>query len=60
MNRPVAALWPRQTEATPKLEVISGVDLKEGSKEGMAGRLRDGVGEVESVTHVFYFGMWGR
>ncbi|KAL3440571.1 hypothetical protein BJX65DRAFT_290232 [Aspergillus insuetus] len=40
---------------TPALEIVSGVDLLQGTGEDLAQQLQEKVPGVEGVTHVFYF-----
>lgn len=62
-NRPLpadVAGWPEG----PKLGVVSGIDLLEGSREHLEERFEARIPEVETVTHVFfncqssYLDMW--
>jgi nucleoside-diphosphate-sugar epimerase len=41
---------------SPDLQIVSGIDLLQGSGEDLARQLQDKVPRVEGVTHVFYFG----
>ncbi|SPO06454.1 uncharacterized protein DNG_09144 [Cephalotrichum gorgonifer] len=57
-NRPVRESelhWPPQSPDRPRLQVVSGVNLREGTTEGLAEQLKEKVLEVEMITHVFYF-----
>lgn len=58
-NRPVAEPhlhWPSPAPGRPSLQLAAGVDLRSGTPEDLAAQLRAKVPDVESVTHVFYFG----
>ncbi len=49
---PVAAIWPK----SDKLQVVSGIDLgKDGVQEDMKKRIKD----VDTVSHVYFFGEAG-
>lgn len=54
------SFWPEQSSATPELQLVSGVNLVDASVESLTKILRSSVTNIESVTHVFYFGMLGR
>jgi nucleoside-diphosphate-sugar epimerase len=53
-NRPLppsSSLWP----CSPKINLISGIDLLSGSQEDLEAELKI-VDGIEEVTHVFYLG----
>ncbi|KAK5995921.1 Short chain dehydrogenase sirQ-like protein [Cladobotryum mycophilum] len=57
-NRPVPEkdlYWPKASSGRPELQIVSGVNLLEGTGEDLAsdlkGKMRDAVG----ITHAFYF-----
>lgn len=55
-NRPVDAkrtFWPGESDSKPKLQLVSGIDLKSGDLEA---QLKEKVVGIDKVTHVFYFG----
>jgi nucleoside-diphosphate-sugar epimerase len=60
VNRPLRledSFWPENTVAgRPELALASGVDLSCGDDEVQRG-LGEKVGDVGSVSHVFYFGV---
>lgn len=41
----------------PSLDIVSGINLLQGSSDELARQLREKVANVESITHVFYFGI---
>lgn len=58
-NRPLTlegALWPKSDEDSPKLEIISGIDLTQGTTEEVKEIFKSKISSIETVTHVFYFG----
>ncbi|KAF9256063.1 hypothetical protein L218DRAFT_911688 [Marasmius fiardii PR-910] len=57
-NRPVnlsEAQWPEDSPESPKLQTVSGIDLRSHTETSLFQALEDGVQEIETVTHVFYF-----
>lgn len=55
-NRPIDAdrtFWPKESDPKPNLQLVSGIDLKNGSLEA---QLKEKVPGIDRVTHVFYFG----
>ncbi|CEL11802.1 hypothetical protein ASPCAL14898 [Aspergillus calidoustus] len=46
--------WPSSPE-TPLLQIVSGVDLLQGTGEELAQQLQEKVPGVVGITHVFYF-----
>jgi hypothetical protein len=58
VNRPLRledSFWPEQAPSGPKLALASGVDLLCGEEELERG-LEEKVGDIDSVSHVYYFG----
>ncbi|KAL8693587.1 MAG: hypothetical protein Q9218_001629 [Villophora microphyllina] len=58
VNRPLElkdSFWPTDQTIGPKLQLVSGVNLVEGTVESVAELLRTNVKDIENVTHVFYF-----
>jgi nucleoside-diphosphate-sugar epimerase len=58
VNRPLRledSFWPEKAPGGPELALASGVDLLCGDDEVERG-LREKVDDVESVSHVYYFG----
>jgi nucleoside-diphosphate-sugar epimerase len=47
--------WPSSPES-PLLQIVSGVDLLQGTGEELAQQLQEKVPGVAGITHVFYFG----
>jgi hypothetical protein len=55
-NRPLtreASTWP----ASPRLNIVSGIDLLAGTQEELEDTIRSKVTGIENVTHVYYLGM---
>jgi hypothetical protein len=60
MNRPINfthSYWPASSPSRPKLDLVSGVNLTEGTMESFTESLKEKVPGIEEVTHVFYFGL---
>ena len=58
VNRPLVleeSFWP--SEGSSKISLVSGVDLS-SSDEEFERVFREKVKDVESISHVFYFGMY--
>ncbi|KAL2788160.1 hypothetical protein BJX66DRAFT_309448 [Aspergillus keveii] len=57
LNRPVAKddLHLPSGPNSPDLQIVSGIDLLQGTGEDLARQLQEKVPGVEGVTHVFYF-----
>ena len=54
-NRPLsqeASMWP----ADDRLNIVSGIDLLQGSQEELEQTIRTKIPDIETVTQVFYFG----
>jgi nucleoside-diphosphate-sugar epimerase len=54
-NRPLSqktAMWPDD----PRLHLVSGIDLLEGSQEDLEDKLKSKIKGVKQVTHVYYLG----
>ena len=54
VNRPLAredALWPDD----PRLQIVSGIDLLEGSQEDLEKTIREKVKDVDTVTQVYFY-----
>jgi hypothetical protein len=49
------SLWPENSAGKPTLSLVSGVNLL-CSDEELETSLKDKVSDVESITHVYYFG----
>jgi hypothetical protein len=55
-NRPLtqeASTWP----TSPRLNIVSGIDLLAGTQEELEDTIRSKVTGIEKVTHVYYLGM---
>lgn len=55
-NRPPSEnlLWPE----SKKLEIVSGINLlNEGGQAALESQMKEKVSGIDSVTHVFFFGM---
>lgn len=58
-NRPLAreeALWPIPGGERPELNIVSGIDLTQGTMEDVRDKLQERVPDIDSVTQVHYFG----
>ncbi|KAJ7166092.1 hypothetical protein C8R46DRAFT_1097055 [Mycena filopes] len=56
VNRPISvadSLWP--TPASPTLDLVTEINLAEGSVEDFTALLKDRVKDIDTVTHVYYF-----
>jgi hypothetical protein len=61
INRPVAEPdWglPSASSHRPGLQIVSGIDLLNGTADDLGRQLKERVPDVESVTHIFYFGTY--
>jgi nucleoside-diphosphate-sugar epimerase len=59
-NRPLnlsETCWPESNSQRPDLQLVSGVDLRQGDGTTLADTLKRTVKDVESVTHIYYLGM---
>lgn len=55
-NRPLKqedSLWPTDD----RLEIVSGIDLLEGTQEDLEKTIKSKISGIEKVTHVYYLGM---
>jgi hypothetical protein len=58
VNRPLCledSFWPENASGRPELSLVSGVNLLRGDEEVERG-LSEKVGDIDSVSHVYYFG----
>jgi nucleoside-diphosphate-sugar epimerase len=58
-NRPLSvadSYWPSPSPLRPKLDLISGVNLAEGTVEEFMASLKEKADDIAEVTHAFYFG----
>ncbi|KAL2062461.1 hypothetical protein VTL71DRAFT_6727 [Oculimacula yallundae] len=58
VNRPLNfedTHWPAPHSSRPQLELISGVNLLNGTVEEFAASLKDKIKDISSVTHAYYF-----
>ncbi|KAM4064342.1 sirq protein [Hirsutella rhossiliensis] len=58
VNRPVSEAdlcLPETSPQRPALQVVSGIDLLQGSGDALARQLADRVPDAGRITHVFYF-----
>ena len=49
-------LWPNGSDKSTQLDIISGINIAEGTGETLAQILSQKVANVKHITHVFYFG----
>jgi nucleoside-diphosphate-sugar epimerase len=57
VNRPLSvarAQWP--TTSSVQIQLVSGVNLTAGSLKDTDTQLRDKIPDLETVTHLYYFG----
>jgi uncharacterized protein YbjT (DUF2867 family) len=57
VNRPLSvvdSLWP--IPDSPTLDLVTGINLAEGSIETFTALLRENIKDISTVTHVYYFG----
>ncbi|EAW20652.1 uncharacterized protein NFIA_030850 [Aspergillus fischeri NRRL 181] len=47
--------WPSEGPDRPQLQIVSGMDLLQGTGDDLAKQLKEKVDGVEQITHVFYF-----
>jgi len=61
VNRPLKledSYWPPPSPGLrPKLQLVSGINLTQGTVEEFTASMAEKAKDMESVTHVFYFGM---
>lgn len=58
-NRPLnlsESHWPDKDSRKAKLQLVSGIDLRNGDGTTLAEGLKEAINDVENVTHVFYLG----
>ncbi|KAF9878726.1 hypothetical protein CkaCkLH20_03626 [Colletotrichum karsti] len=58
INRPLEEsefYWPIESSKRPDLQIVSGVNLLNGTADDLSKELRESVIGIEDVTHVFYF-----
>ncbi|KAJ5771397.1 uncharacterized protein N7511_003448 [Penicillium nucicola] len=56
-NRPLKlseTYWPEPSSKRPELQLVSGIDLRQGDGTSLAESLKRTVKDVESVTHIYY------
>ncbi|KAI0177342.1 hypothetical protein BJ166DRAFT_561117 [Pestalotiopsis sp. NC0098] len=51
---PSETFWPEQQPGRPDLQLVSGVDLRDGDGSTLAESLKGAVPDIESVTNIFY------
>ncbi|KAK7001656.1 Sirq protein [Favolaschia claudopus] len=58
VNRPMSvedSLWPTSAGASPTLNLVTGINLSEGTVEKFTNLLRSRIKDISTVTHVYYF-----
>lgn len=63
INRPIAEPdWglPAASSDRPGLQTVSGIDLLNGTADELGRLLKERIPDVESITHIFYFGSYIR
>lgn len=48
--------WPTPSPSRPELELVSSIDLTEGTVEEFTASLKKKVPDIANVSHMFYFG----
>lgn len=59
-NRPLnfeETQWPELDSRRPELQLVSGIDLRQGDGAALAESLKQAVKDIGSITHIFYLGM---
>lgn len=59
INRPLEmaeTYWLAKSSSCPQLDLACGINLMEGSVESFTASLKEKTKDIESVTHLFYFG----
>lgn len=59
-NRPLSvenAFWPAAGPGTPALQIVDGIDLTSGTVDQVRETLQRRVPDIDTVTHIYYFGM---
>lgn len=62
-NRPVTlqeSFWPESNSSGPKLQLVSGIDLRRDDGKTLAESLKQVVNDVESVSHIYYLGKFAK
>lgn len=60
-NRPLSeedAFWPASGPERPPLQIVDGVDLTSGTVDQVKETLRRRIPDIDSVTHIYYFGLF--
>lgn len=63
VNRPLdlsKAQWPDISASKINFKLVSGVNLTEGTVDDFSESLKKKLSDIDSVTHVYYFGWAGR
>lgn len=58
-NRPLDlanSFWPSPNSDSPELQLVSGIDLRKGDGETLAGSLKHAIADFQGITHVYYSG----
>lgn len=61
VHRPLTiteSYWPSPSASRPALELVSNINLTEGTVEEFTALLKEKVKDIANVTHVFYFGQF--
>lgn len=59
VNRPLKveeSFWPQASSDRPELSLVTGVNLTNGTPEEFAAFLKDKIKDIDTITHVYYFG----
>jgi len=60
-NRPLdlsSSFWPRPDTHRPKLQLVSGFDLRDEEGPALAASLKEKVNDVEGITTIYYSGLF--
>lgn len=58
-NRPLdlsESFWPEPHSSRPELQLVSGINLRDGNGDALADSLKGVVNDIETVTHIYYLG----
>jgi nucleoside-diphosphate-sugar epimerase len=60
-NRPLVLSdthWPELDSERPKLQLVSGIDLRRDDGAVLADSLKQAVEDIQTITHVYYLGRY--
>lgn len=59
-NRPLdvsESFWPEASPERPDLQLVSGIDLRQGDGNMLGDSLNTAVKDIDTVTHIYYLGI---